>query len=82
MVLTIQRLAELAPPQVRALFARVWAASLPGPAPDLLTRPTAGEALYLAWRACQWPGIVFFIPLHVPHTAATHQGMLRRTGRL
>ena len=81
MALTIQRLAELAPPQVCTLFAHVWAASLPGPAPDFDTANGRG-ALYLAWRACQWPGIVFFIPLHVPHTAATHQGMLRRTGRL
>ena len=81
MALTIQRLTAPAPPQARTLFARVWATSLPGHAPDFDTA-TAGEALYLAWRACQWPGIVFFIPLHVPHTAATHQGMLRRTGRL
>lgn len=81
MALTIQRLTAPAPPQARTLFARVWAASLPGPAPAL-TRPTAGEALSLAWQARQWPGIVFFIPLHVPHTAATHQEMLRRTGRL
>ena len=37
MALTIQRLTAPAPPQARTLFARVWATSLPGPAPDFDT---------------------------------------------
>lgn len=37
MALTIRRLTGPAPPQVRTLFARVWAASLPGHAPDFDT---------------------------------------------
>ena len=56
MALTIPRLTGPAPPQVRALFARVWAASLPGPAPDFGT-PTAGEALYLAWQGTRLAGL-------------------------
>ncbi len=55
MALTIQRLTEPAPLQVRALFARVWAAALPGPAPDFAAA-TAGEALYLAWQGTRLAG--------------------------
>ena len=56
MALTIRRLTGPAPPQVRTLFARVWATSLPGHAPDLDT-VTAGEALYLAWQGRHLAGL-------------------------